>query len=138
MYNNNRFVTIYSFFTSRISSFSGAELSAFFCFPADFLYNCPRTVTTVAELTSGARPLDNSFGASHEGLIRFDLQRQIARRALHGFPACSHVQFRDSDNTVVRRLQKLSRLKLPVFFWGDINLSINQTDFDICNARLAL
>src|SRR5215469_13128988 len=53
-----------SFLTSRMSSFSGAEASTFFCFPAGFLYNCPRTVTSVAESTSGSRPLDNSFGTS--------------------------------------------------------------------------
>src|SRR5215471_4800310 len=71
-------------------------------------------------------------------MIRCSLKFDIARRFLDDLAACSHVQLGDTDSAVVSRLEKLRGVNLPIFLGSDFDFSINQTDINILNARLAL
>ena len=55
----------------------------------------------------------------------------------YDFAARDHIQFRNADAAVVCRLQKLSRVDLPILLGRDIHFPINQADFYCLNARLA-
>src|SRR5205807_610423 len=53
------------------------------------------------------------------------------------FSSRVYVHFSDRDAAVIGRLEQLGWINLPVLFGRDINFSINETDLNFLNARLA-
>ena len=64
---------------------------------------------------------DKSFGANANGWFSSTCNAKLPEEVLHDFPPCGDVHLRCGHTTVVSRLEKLSRVNLPILSLGVIS-----------------